>query len=131
MLCLTTRLCGRQVCGRSKWHRRHRLSMLNRVGGGSGLHVLEGEEEAEQRSYWPDGRSCPGGVDWAEQIGDLDSLHEAHDGCGGFPPRTGGKILLNPSNEYVRYGASLGNCVDLARSHLHHLAQGLGIARKI
>ena len=105
--------------------------MLNRVGGGSGLHVLEGEEEAEQRSYWPDGRSCPGGVDWAEQIGDLDSLHEAHDGCGGFPPRTGGKILLNPSNEYVRYGASLGNCVDLARSHLHHLAQGLGIARKI
>ena len=104
--------------------------MLNCVGDGGGLHVLE-EEEAEQRSCWPDGRSCPGGVDWAGQIGDLDSLYEAHDGCGGFPPQIGGKILLNLSNEYVRYGASLGNCVGLARSHLHHLAQGLGIARKI
>jgi len=130
MLYLTMRLCGRQVCGRSKLHGRHRLSMLNRVGGGSGLHVLE-EEAAEQRSCWPDGRNYPGGVDWAGQIGDLDSLREAHDDCGGFPPRTGGKILLNLSNEYVRYGVFLGNCVDLARSHLHHLAQGLGIARKI
>ena len=58
MLCLTMRLCGRQVCGRSKLHGRHRLGMLNRVGGGSGLHVLE--EAEEQRSCWPDGRSGPG-----------------------------------------------------------------------